>query len=284
MKTVLVAAIISIFIVAPILGLVNANPNPEPAPPSISVTWTPNLLKNTITLKIQVLVPYDTNNCTREAWYSLDRAGNISIPLVYEGMLNVGSYMPPQSSNVTGQIDMPMWSQGPHVLTVSTKYTYENFILPGSETLYIGEPEPTPTVPILTVISPKNQATYTNQVPITYNINSKVIWSYYALDTVGEPQSSDWKSFNANTTLTGLSQGSHKIVISVKTEANPPSVPVSEQTISFNVDSSVSTSPSPTPTSTPTVPEFSWLVIVPLLLSIFSVAVILRQRKTTNIR
>ncbi len=37
------------------------------------------------------------------------------------------------------------------------------------------------------------------------------------------------------------------------------------------------TSASPSPT--PTVPEFSWLAIVPLLLSVFSVVVILRHRK-----
>jgi hypothetical protein len=36
---------------------------------------------------------------------------------------------------------------------------------------------------------------------------------------------------------------------------------------------------SPTPTSTPSVPELSWLVIVPLLLSVFAVAAIFRHRK-----
>ena len=38
------------------------------------------------------------------------------------------------------------------------------------------------------------------------------------------------------------------------------------------------------PTSTPTVPELSWLAIVPLLLSVFSVAVIVRHRKTANLK
>jgi hypothetical protein len=33
----------------------------------------------------------------------------------------------------------------------------------------------------------------------------------------------------------------------------------------------------------PSIPEFSWLVIVPLLLAVFSVAVILKHRKTTNL-
>ncbi len=39
--------------------------------------------------------------------------------------------------------------------------------------------------------------------------------------------------------------------------------------------------PSSMPSSTSTVPEFSWLVIVPLLLSVFCVAVIVRHRKNS---
>jgi hypothetical protein len=48
------------------------------------------------------------------------------------------------------------------------------------------------------------------------------------------------------------------------------------QTVTMPASSS---SPSPTPN----VPELSWLVIVPLLLSVFSVAVIMRYRKTRNL-
>jgi hypothetical protein len=56
---------------------------------------------------------------------------------------------------------------------------------------------------------------------------------------------------------------------------------------------SASTVPNPTQTSSPsvppshspspTIPELSWLIIVPLLLSVFSVAVMLRHRKTTKL-
>lgn len=134
---------------------------------------------------------------------------------------------------------------------------------------------------VFTVISPESQATYnTHQVPITYNVDSKVIWSYYALDTAGEPQSSDWKSFSGNITLTGLSQGSHKLVISIKTEANTPSIPIFKQTIAFNADSNAPIASNPTLTApTPTIPELSWLAILVLLLSIFSVAVLPRYQK-----
>lgn len=54
------------------------------------------------------------------------------------------------------------------------------------------------------------------------------------------------------------------------------------QTITITEGStSASTSPSPNPTPTPTVPELSWLVIVPLMLSVFSVAIVARQRKNS---
>jgi hypothetical protein len=133
----------------------------------------------------------------------------------------------------------------------------------------INVPQITPKSEIFIVISPKNQATYnTNQVPITYSVDSKVIWSYYALDTVGEPEISDWKSFNGNKTLSGLSAGPHKIVISVKTEANIYSAfPIFEQTISFKADNNFPIASNPTSIDpTPNVPELSWLVILPLLL------------------
>ncbi len=40
----------------------------------------------------------------------------------------------------------------------------------------------------------------------------------------------------------------------------------------------------PTPTLSPTVPELSWLAIVPLLLLVFAVAVVISHRKTANLK
>ncbi len=59
------------------------------------------------------------------------------------------------------------------------------------------------------------------------------------------------------------------------------------QTISIpdgKVITSESTNPAVTSVPSPTVPELSWLVIVPLLLSMFAVAVIFRHRKTSNLK
>ena len=53
-------------------------------------------------------------------------------------------------------------------------------------------------------------------------------------------------------------------------------------TIYFTVDTSeVVSTPKPTLTLSPTVPEFSWLMIFPLSLSIFSIIVLIRKRKVS---
>jgi hypothetical protein len=237
-RTVLVLAVIMIVLLNAMLQLqplTKANPYSGPGPPSINVTYSPDFLTNSAILKIDVTVWRDITECTREAWYSLDGQKNVSIPLTFKGIINVGGY---QFSEVTGETRMPMWSQGPHTIKVTVVYNYGNFISSGSKTLYIGQPEPTPPPPILTIISPQNQATYhNNQVPIIYALNLKVVWSYYALDTEGRPETSDWKHFTGNITLSGLSEGPHEIVISVKAETDfVPSF--TEKTINFKVDSS----------------------------------------------
>jgi hypothetical protein len=76
------------------------------------------------------------------------------------------------------------------------------------------------------------------------------------------------------------------------TSSNPYQMPMSwmesqsdwspTQTITLTdgaTSSSISSSLPSSPTATPAVPELSWPVIVPLLLSVFSVAVVLRHRK-----
>lgn len=49
-----------------------------------------------------------------------------------------------------------------------------------------------------------------------------------------------------------------------------------------NTGAQISTLSSPNPTSTPTVPELSWLVIVPMLLSVFSIALSVKHRKASQ--
>ncbi len=86
--------------------------------------------------------------------------------------------------------------------------------------------------PQLIVLSPQNQSTYNNGVPIVTNTNSKLLWAYYSLDSTS---SETWVPFSGNMTLTGLSEGYHTLRISVKTEANAQSTQAtSTQTVYFN--------------------------------------------------
>ena len=97
--------------------------------------------------------------------------------------------------------------------------------------------------------------------------------------------------------LPQLDEGSHQLnvyatYVRISTNTNYPSLIYSNSTVNFtilqtptfpNKSSTTATSTpllvSSTPSSTSIVPELSWLVIVPLLLSILSVHLILRLRK-----
>ena len=116
--------------------------------------------------------------------------------------------------------------------------------------------KPTPTIPtatvvpkpsILKVISPTNNATYkTNTIELTYTVNSKVLWSYYALDASEYVDiqhllhDNGLISFNGNITL-NLSEGPHRLKIAVQTEeSRPSSVPIAYQTIDFTINTTSS--------------------------------------------
>jgi hypothetical protein len=112
--------------------------------------------------------------------------------------------------------------------------------------------KPTPTEPTTTVIpkpsilraiSPINNATYkTNTIELTYNINSKVLWSYCSIDASEYVDiqhllhNNGWIPFKGNITL-NLSEGPHRIRIAVQTEESRfSSVPIAYQTIDFVID------------------------------------------------
>ena len=64
----------------------------------------------------------------------------------------------------------------------------------------------------VTIISPLNQTYSKNEVPLTYTVNEKILSAAYALDYTA------MNDLNENITLTELSEGPHKIFISINTE------------------------------------------------------------------
>jgi len=166
----------------------------------------------------------------------------------------------------------------------------------------------------LTLYSPVNQTYDSNVVTLnltvecgvpttlSYNIDNEIYQGFIPL----EYQS----GFIPNSTYTGvtelpeLPQGQHSLTIVEKAQlsdyhgANPPGAPFKEippgsanwtatwiDKVDFSISSNeYSTTSTLTPTVTtrpaPTVPELSWLVIVPLLLSVFIVDALVKNRKS----
>jgi len=102
---ILVVVIVSSLVLLSLVGLVRANPHPGPGFPEISISYSPDSLSNTVTLKINISTVQDTDSCNRQAWYSLDGQKNVSIPLTYKGTSYWGIY---NFSEVTGETKMPM--------------------------------------------------------------------------------------------------------------------------------------------------------------------------------
>ncbi len=267
-------AIISLLTLLSLARLTSANPHPLPGTPEISASYSPDLGFNSIILKISISMLQDNDRAVRQAWYSLDGQKNVSIPLTYKGTSYWGIY---NFSEATGITKIPMWSSGPHTLNVTVVYDYGDFASSASKTLYIGQPEPTPTLPVLTIVSPVDQAAYNpGQVPVIYSINSNVSYSYYALDIADDMGTSGWKRFTGNITLTGLSEGPHKLVIFVSTENTSPGF--AEKTVYFKVDSSIKPSDDLS-SPTPSVPEFAALPVISLMLAVFSIVIIKLNRQ-----
>jgi hypothetical protein len=90
--------------------------------------------------------------------------------------------------------------------------------------------------PTLSVISPNQKIYHTNSIELTYTIDSKIYWSYYAIDPPS-PSQANFIRFEGNTTISNLSEGPHSIRLIVQTEASRFSDhPISSQTIDFTIE------------------------------------------------
>jgi hypothetical protein len=89
-------------------------------------------------------------------------------------------------------------------------------------------------------------------------------------------------TYNASGTLTNLEEGSHKLYV-YAFDANGGVVISEYETFEVNtLQPSPISSTTTLPTPTPSIPEFSWLAILPSFLAFLSIAVIIRHRKTIS--
>ena len=172
---------------------------------------------------------------------------------------------------------------------------------------YSNNAEINPIAFTLTISNPIEQSTYSKSLPLQMNFiwnaslesllpDHQPVKGYaYTIDnnslvnitpngSLAVPRKeSYWFSYSIN--ISNLTQGDHRISViayqylgnsSYHTLFNQSSTP-----IIFLVDNTL---PATTPEPSPTVPEFPALAIVPLLLSAFAVAVVVRHRKTDSLK
>lgn len=184
--------------------------------------------------------------------YSLDRKTNVPIPLLINHHEN--SFQ----ATITGSVSLPELSEGSHSITVYAKYDLATtpphsatdnvtvyFTIDSSSTFTIDKTSPT-----ISNLSLENK-TYNSAelpLPLSFTIDKAVSWLAYCIDNQANTTIARWynpdiygKQFN--TTLKGLSPGSHSIVVYAIDTAGNTGV---SEIIYFSVAPAPSASPSPT--------------------------------------
>jgi len=139
----------------------------------------------------------------------------------------------------------------------------------------------------VSIISPQNRTYDSNDVDLVANFGAfpGVWYISYSLDDGSYVEIAPGHPLLHNLTetvaLSQLPNGTHSVEVRATAMANDEDgTVVACSKVYFAVTKTLEPLESSSPT--PTVPELSWLMILPLLLSVFSVAVILRYRKTAN--
>jgi hypothetical protein len=176
--------------------------------------------------------------------YMLD--GSETQPMPY-------SVLNPQELHVVysalGQVQLPELSEGPHSLTISLEASFGNDIRSYSDTIYFTIDTNAPDVildalpPKITIHSPQTNQTYTTGVPLNLLLSEPATQLILHLDgnkTTLPPQ---------NTTLTGLTKGTHTLTITALDLAGNPGY---TNYVTFNL---IQPTPTQQPTPTPATSE-----------------------------
>jgi parallel beta-helix repeat protein len=149
----------------------------ETIPPEISVVSP----ENKTYAKTDVPLIFTVNETTSWMGYSLDGQANVTI---------------------LGNTTLTGLSEGSHDIIVYANDTFGN--MGASATVYFSVDTLPPTVMVL---SPENTTYYTGSVMLTFSVSEPVSWMGYSLD--GQANA----TIAGNTTLSGLPNGSHSIIV-----------------------------------------------------------------------
>ena len=167
-------------------------------PPEIYVTSPENMTYNAAN---GFSLNFTANKETLWIGYSLDSKTNMTI---------------------TGNTTLTKLSDGSHTLIVYANDIYGN--MGSSDTIYFSVDA---FPPIIKIASPKNKTYDTTNIPLNLIIDEKTLWVNYSFD--GQEN----KSITGNSTLTGLSEGSHCLVVFAKDIAKNIGI---SRTIFFSIE------------------------------------------------
>jgi len=150
-------------------------------PPDIHILSPENITYNVAN---DVSLSFTVNEVTLWIGYSLDGKTN---------------------KTITGNTTLTELSDGSHALTVYANDIYGN--MGSSDTIYFSVDA---FPPIIKILSPKNMTYDTTNIPLNLTIDETTLWVIYSLD--GQAN----KSITGNSTLIGLSESSHSLVVYAK--------------------------------------------------------------------
>jgi N-acetylneuraminic acid mutarotase len=122
---------------------------------------------------------------------------------------------------ITGNANLTGLSEGTHSLTLYTKNYAADLI--SSATAYFTVDTSSPSI---IVLSPENKTYFRTDIPLNFAVNEPTSWIHYSLDT------QEIVATEGNTTLIGLSIGSHNLTVYAKDTAG--NIGTSE-TINFTI-------------------------------------------------
>ena len=151
--------------------------------------------------------------------YSLDSKANITLTNltrednVWYWTTTKGVFA--QGKAFSAEASLDNLADGNHTLTVYAHYA-DGKEMSRSREFTVDTHYKPPKPPELLILSPQNQTYATTELPLTFIIDEPVLSAHYMLDNQGGNAS---QPFTGNSTLTGLSNGMHKITVTVWTNS-----------------------------------------------------------------
>jgi hypothetical protein len=179
-------------------------------------TYSSNLLTLSITAKIL----FDPSCATIS--YSVDGKNNATLPIVATLVPVMGTITYANGTTttapaifspytITGSVVLSELPEGPHRITVYAKYRVNNAIGLDNCTVFFTINDGIP--PIISNLSFENKTYSQNNLPLNFTTDEPTSWMGYSLDGQANV------TITGNTTLTGLSDGIHSLIVYSKDAA-----------------------------------------------------------------